>query len=135
MNFIDLIERNNFLKQIFKNDIRTDKIKINRIELVSPSRLNFDIQIFEKPDFIPEKWGQWNVGFNTIVIELTIHSLFEVIIENWQKNTSLVKLTYDKIGDKIELRVSDPTWNLSIIAQLIVYQKCSVFIDTNFNNI
>ena len=128
MNIIDKIERNFFLKEIFPYGIEGE-IFIGSIEFHSSKAISIQIHTKQKPEKEIKKWGIWGKNYNTIAIEVLISFVEKSEVINWQKaKASQINFSHKNNISSISLEGYD--WHISFKAEVLTFQKCSVYIDT-----
>ena len=128
MNIIEKIDNNFFFKELFPSGIEGD-IFVGNIELRTDKRMFVDIHTTQKPNKEIKKWGVWGGNYNTIVIEILIDSIKKSEIINWQKaKPCQIQFSYEE--NLFSILFSGNDWYIFIKADAMLFQRCSVYINS-----
>jgi hypothetical protein len=127
MNIIDIISRNQFLRQLFPNGI--DNFFIGQINLSIDNRVSFVLHSKDKPSIETPKWGQWDKDYNIITIELIGQFIKKVNVNNWQNNQcdpSSCEIFQE--NDSYTIIFQGNNWDVEIELQSLTFQRSSTYI-------
>jgi hypothetical protein len=139
MNIIDIINSNNFLKQLYPNGIQN--FFLGKINLTFENRIAFVLHVIDKPAIEVQKWGKWGEDYNIIVLEISNNGLKNVNITDWGNNVGKICL-YDIIFDDIENyniqldsfnlifknSQNNNPWKVEVRTDSLIFQGASVYI-------
>jgi hypothetical protein len=127
MNILDIISRNQFLRQLFPNGI--DDFFIGQLSLSIDNRVNFVLHSKNKPNIEIPKWGQWGKDYNIIAIEIIGQFIKKVNVNNWQNNhCEPSSCEISQGNDSYTIIFKGNNWNVEIELQSLTFQRSSTYI-------
>lgn len=127
MNLIEIISRNQFLKELYPDGL--NDFFIGRIELTSFDRINIFLHCKQQPNISVSKWGIWGEDYNIITIELLGAMISKLNIVDWQKNSE-EKCQYiiKESNSNYQIDFFGKEWRFEIELGLLTFQRNSTYI-------
>lgn len=127
MNILDIISRNQFLRQLFPNGI--NDFFIGQLNLSIDDRVSFVLHSKVKPNIEIPKWGQWGKDYNIITIEIIGQFIRKINVNNWQNNQcELSSYEVSQGDDSYSIIFKGNNWTIEIELQSLTFQRSSTYI-------
>lgn len=128
MNLLDIIERNHFLKQLYPNGI--SDLFIGRIDLNCFDRSSIALHLLKKPKLEVKKWGDWNIDYNVVVVDLLMTSIKKININEWQNNQMQIsEISIENKNNEVKrLLFKTSSWSAEFEFEFMTYQSASVYL-------
>jgi hypothetical protein len=126
MSLIDIIHRNQFLKELFPDGLNDD-ILIGQIGLDVDGMFSLNLHTTQAAVKDVSKWGERSKDYNVIVIKLLGTHLTDLKTTNWT-NIAPAKLSLSMEGDSIRLSCSGTAWSFSASFETLTFQSCSTYL-------
>jgi len=127
MNILDIVNRNQFLKQLFPNGI--DNFFLGQLDLSIDDRISLILHSKTKPNIEIAKWGKWGEDYNIITIELTGHFIRKINVNNWQNNQcELSTCEILQENDYYLITFTGNNWSVEMELQTLIFQRNDTYI-------
>ena len=127
MNILDIVNRNQFLKQLFPNGI--DNFFLGQLDLSIDDRISLILHSKTKPNIEIAKWGKWGEDYNIITIELTGHFIRKINVNNWQNNQcELSSCQILQENDYYLITFTGNNWSVEMELQTLIFQRNDTYI-------
>ena len=129
MNLIEIISRNQFLKQLYPDGL--SDFFIGQIELSSFDRISIVLHCKQRPNITVSKWGIWGKDYNVITIELLGTMINKLNVLDWQKNNEeSCQYIIRERNDYYQIDFFGKEWRFEIELKSLIFQRNTTYIIT-----